>query len=253
MSLPKVPLLAETITNAQTGSPVAEANVVLTIRFATSDDGVNFFEKIDSVFTDETGEYSFAELEAGFYIVAVNCAGYQSQTISTDLSNNQNSTADFSLTPTLNTSAGMIVLVVRNAGDSSAIEGATVLVQADDFQDDPGTKFTDSDGSATFSGLATGSYTIAVSKDGYSGRSHQIDLGENVTFTLTFYLGTASSVLKHPKTSGRVVDRDQTSTGFTLNGRKLIHHSSGTIPASSSIIIESHGHESRTVKKVNVR
>ncbi|MDG5814770.1 carboxypeptidase-like regulatory domain-containing protein [Chitinispirillales bacterium ANBcel5] len=241
------------ITNNETDSPVTEAKVVLTIRTATGYGGVNFFERIDSVFTDETGEYSFTELAAGFYVVAVSGGGYQSQTKSTDLSNNQNSIINFSLTPTSGTSAGTLVLVVRSAGDSSGIEGVTVVVQADDYQADPSSKFTDSDGSVTFSDMIAGSYTINISKEGYSDRSHKIDLGENVTYTVNVYLGQASSVWNSPQTKGRNVGRDQTGTVFTLNGRKAIHSSSGTLPASSSIYIRSYGDERNAVRDLNLR
>ncbi|KMQ49884.1 hypothetical protein CHISP_3171 [Chitinispirillum alkaliphilum] len=244
--------ISGTLIGTETGNPVSEAKVVLSIRIATGHGGVNFFERIDSVYTDKAGEYSFTQLAAGFYVIAVTGDKYKPQTKNTDLSNNRNITVNFSLTSASGINAGTLVLVVRDAGDSSAVEGATVLVQADDYQIAALRKYTDSDGSVIYNNLSTGRYTINISKDGYSERTHKIDLGKNVTYTVNVLLGPVTSVLRPHERKKRGIGNEQTGVIFTLTGRKVINSSSDILPASH-VIIRFQGNDNSVLRKINLR
>ena len=106
------------------------------------------------------GSYKFSDLQPQTYQLKVSAAGYSTQTQSLSLQANETRLLNITLTP-----EGVEVALSGIVMDSTGpLQGATVSLQG------PTTKIvsTDTSGSYSFTGLSSGTYTVTVSRLGYT-------------------------------------------------------------------------------------
>ena len=125
-----------------------------------------------TLYTDSGGSAAFSGLPSGSYNFVVTKTGYNDYSDSVTV-NSADVTKTITMTavstpPTTHT----VTITVKDSQSSIAIPGATVILS--------GTQtLTDSGGSASFSGLASGTYSFTISKTGYSGISDNVIVASN--------------------------------------------------------------------------
>ncbi|MEW4288285.1 carboxypeptidase regulatory-like domain-containing protein [Rossellomorea marisflavi] len=151
--------LAGTITNAQTGTPIAGANVQVRILDAGG-------SIIATVSSDTNGQYAVGNLAPGFYTVVASAPNFQTNSATVQVFSNQTATGDVALVP----NPGSLFGTVTSSIGSTPIPGATVSVI-----NSSGilitSVLTDQAGNFTVSGLAPDTYTVTVSAQDFQGGS----------------------------------------------------------------------------------
>jgi thermitase len=176
------------VTDAEGGSPIAGAMVSHGTRTAI---------------TDESGEYTIADVQAGSYEVTVSKEGYQSSSSTVDVLSGTAAVADFSLNQVI--VPGRITGSVTDAENGSPIIAATVT-------DGVRTVTTDAAGKYTIADVPPGSHEVTASREGYESLTSSVTVTSGATSETNFSLNR-----KSPATDGMWVD----SIGFVQNGKNL--------------------------------
>jgi len=112
--------------------------------------------------TDATGQYTIADVPAGYYEVAASKEGYQSSSMTVNVLSGSSAVANLSLTEAI--LPGSITGSVTDAEDGSPIAGATV-------SDGTRTTTTDVAGEYTIASVPPGTCQVTASKSGYGSAS----------------------------------------------------------------------------------
>jgi galactose oxidase len=152
------------VTNISTGGALSGATVSYSAGSATS---------------DASGNYTLSNVAAGTYNVTGAHTGYLSRSSSVTVTSNTTSTANFALA-----TAGKIAGVVQNSS-GAAISGATVKITGGKVATTVNTT-TNSTGNYGTSWIAVGSYTITVSKSGFTTQSKTATVNTGATITVNF-------------------------------------------------------------------
>ncbi|GLI84555.1 hypothetical protein ANABIO32_22650 [Rossellomorea marisflavi] len=151
--------LAGTITNAQTGAPIAGANVQVRIL----DSGGSLIATVSS---GVNGDYSVGNLAPGFYTVLASAPDFQTNSATVQVFPNQTSIGDVALTP----NPGSISGTVTSTIGSTPIPGATVsIINSSGILIT--SVLTDQTGAFTVTGLAPDNYTVSVIAQDFQSRS----------------------------------------------------------------------------------
>ena len=132
-----------------------------------------------STVTSSTGTYSFASVAAGTYTFTASRAGYLARSASATVTSGQTTTLNFQLS-----TSGKIAGVVKNSS-GVAISGATVKVVGGKIATTV-TLSTGSTGSYSTSWIPVGSYTVTVSKTGYTTQSLPATVSTGTTTSVNF-------------------------------------------------------------------
>lgn len=160
--------LGGTVTNA-TGVPMPLASVSLS-NGATGT-------------TDANGNYYFGGLSGGNITVTVSRGGYVTQSKTITIASGQTGDADFVLQQV---QYGSVAGKITDSVTGSPISGATVSCSSG------ASMITAADGSYAMSNIVIGSYTLTVSKAGYTTKSQACTVVANVTSTSNVLLAAAS-------------------------------------------------------------
>lgn len=151
--------VAGTVTNARTGEAIPGARVV--VRQAGRD--------IASAITNENGQYTISEVEAGTYQVTASAAGFSSQTKTITIQSGQTITEDFQLEPV---PPGSISGLVIRQGDQRPEEGVEVEVVSPARTYRTVTEAARTEDGYTYNwritGVDAGEYTVRVRKRGFT-------------------------------------------------------------------------------------
>lgn len=137
-----------------------------------------------SATTASDGTYFINEVPTGDRLVTASADGFQPETQSAIVNENETSTVDFVLNPI---PVGSITGFVTSAGDSTPISGATVTV--DTGQSDT----TGADGSYTIGDVPTGDRSVTASADGFQPETKSATVNENETTTVDFALNPVTT------------------------------------------------------------
>ncbi len=132
-----------------------------------------------SATTDTNGNYSFSPVPAGTYTFAASRSGYLSRTSSVTVTNGVTTTANFLLA-----SAGKLSGTVKT-GSGAALSGATVKVTGGVIATTV-TLTTSSTGTYATSWIPVGSYTVTVSKSGFTTQTKSANVTTGATTTVNF-------------------------------------------------------------------
>ncbi|MCM2605594.1 carboxypeptidase regulatory-like domain-containing protein [Rossellomorea marisflavi] len=142
--------LAGTITNAQTGAPIAGANVQVRILDAGG-------TVIATVSSDINGQYSVGNLAPGIYTVVAAAPDFQTNSATVQVVSNQTAIGDVALVP----NPGSIFGTVTSSIGSTPIGGATVsIINSGGIL--VTSVITDPAGNFTVGGLGPDTYTVSV-------------------------------------------------------------------------------------------
>jgi hypothetical protein len=171
-SSPTTGSIAGQVKDTNTNAGVAGATVQLSGGSSTS------------TTTDGSGNYSFSNLTPAGYTVSATKSTYTSGTGSTanvTVTAGNASTANLTLTSTRGGIAGK----VTSTSGGAAISGATVTITSGGS----GSTTSDGSGNYSFSGLASGSYTLTASKTGFQpGTPANVTVSPGLTATQNFAL-----------------------------------------------------------------
>ena len=146
------------ITNADTGNPIAGANVDIDA------------DQINGAQSDFTGEYKTGIATAGTYSVTYSAQGYLPQTLELTLENGVIVEQDVQLEPLPNFSlSGNTV----EAEGGASVADAQVVIFNEDFLFE---SESDASGNFSLSGVTEGSYTVVAGKWGYNYGTAEITL-----------------------------------------------------------------------------
>jgi PKD repeat protein len=133
--------------------------------------------------TTENGSY-FMQLNSGNYNVSANAAGYETSTGSVRVDALSTTTENIGMTAV--TQPAGISGTVRDAKKGELLEGATVTVRRNAVKY---TTTTDSSGSYSITGLASGKYKVRAAKNGYKPFKKSVNLNAGQTKELQIRLG----------------------------------------------------------------
>lgn len=200
--------------------------------------------KLD-VITDNSGNYGFT-LSSGDWIINAKKSGFTSpEPLELNLATGENnSNQNLQLLPNANQVTGTVSRTVNTGtGIGGTAKFENVTVTATPSIGTPVTAVSGSSGQFNLN-LKSGSYTISVSKSGYTAdKSVQLDLGvgqtiNNINFTLTENPSKISGIVKEISgnpIAGAVVKTKSGETAATLsNGTYVLSTSSGTKTLSVS-------------------
>jgi thermitase len=176
------------VIDAEDGLPIAGVAVTDGTRTAT---------------TDATGEYTIADVPPGSYEVTASKEGYESLSLTVDVTSGTTAIADFSLSQLI--VPGSITGSVTDAEDGSSIAGATV-------SDGTRTAITGATGEYTIADVLPGSYEVTASKEGYESLISSVTVTSGATSGMNFSLNQ-----EPPETESMWID----SIGFVQNGKNL--------------------------------
>ena len=179
-----------------------------------------------SATTDSSGHYVVSGVSSGAYSVTMTASGYQSASGSVTVSG-ADATKDFEMSVS---SSGNHVIsgYVYKTGTTTGISGATLTATPGSLS-----ATTDSMGHYTISGLADGTYSIAVSASGYQGNTVSVTVsGSDATKNIEL-----SATVPNTHSVSGYVYKTGTSTG--ISGATLT-----ATPGSLSATTDSSGHYS---------
>jgi phosphatidylinositol-3-phosphatase len=190
------------VTNAVTGAPIAGATVA----------------GPGSATTDPTGNYQFASIAAGTYVLTASASGYQNSSSTVTVSSGANSTQNFALSPA---TAGSLSGRVTSAVDGRAIAGATVSYSG-------GTTTTDTSGNYTFATVSPGTYAVSATKTGWGKVTQNVNVAAGTASTLNFQLATSGQIKGSVTNSsgGPIAGATVTITGGVISTTKSLTTSS---------------------------
>ena len=197
-----------------------------------------------STTTDPTGNYQFASVAAGTYVLTASASGYQNSSGTVTVSNGANSTQNFTLAPATSGSFGG---KVTSAVDGRAIAGATVSYSG-------GSTTTDTSGIYSFATVAPGTYPVAATKTGWGKVTRNVTVSTGAAATLNFQLATSGQIKGTVTNSsgGAIAGASVTITGGVLSTTKSLTtslsgaYSSGWIPVGNYTITVQSGSLSKT-------
>ncbi|WP_169907692.1 carboxypeptidase regulatory-like domain-containing protein [Priestia abyssalis] len=164
------------ITDAQTGTPIAGANVE--VRVVDSSGAI-----VATVFSDPNGQYLVNQLAPGSYTLIISAGNFQTAAVSEMVVSGQTSTANVSLSP----SPGSITGPVLNSQGGTPIPGAAVNVV-----NSQGalitTVLTSEDGTFVVNGLPPDQYTLTIFADNFQNGTVGAFVQSNVTTPVTVSL-----------------------------------------------------------------
>jgi len=163
-----------------------------------------------SATTDSSGHYVVSGVSSGAYSVTMTASGYQSASGSVTVSG-ADATKDFEMS--VSSSGNRVISgYVYKTGTTTGISGATLTATPGSLS-----ATTDSMGHYTISGLADGTYSIAVSASGYQGNTVSVtvsgsDATKNIELSATGQStpppddgGRSASTLSGPVVAGVMV------------------------------------------------
>ncbi|WP_129729008.1 carboxypeptidase regulatory-like domain-containing protein, partial [Ectobacillus funiculus] len=212
---PNPATLTGTVTDAQTGTPIAGAGVVMVIQ------GSGII--VASTQTDQTGNYVLTGIAPGSYNVVISAANFTSQTVSVNLTAGETETVNVALTPNPATITG----TVRDAITGNVLSNA--LIQIFNGQGSfLASMLTDVNGQYTISGLPEGMLSIQASAPNFASDMKVITLTPGETETVDFALAPNPASL-----TGSVTDAQ---TGAPLPGTVVQVFIAGTaVPVKSTL------------------
>jgi hypothetical protein len=169
-----------TLTDIQTGSPIANATV--------SSSGA-------STTSDSSGNYTLTGVAAVSAQLTASANGYGNLTQQISVISGATSTLNFALTSTSTPTTGNLTGTVTNSATGNSISGATVLYSG-------GSAITDANGSYTLSGVTSGTITFTVSAPGMQTLNTNVDVLAGQTTTQNFALNPIAT----GSVSGTVTD-----------------------------------------------
>ena len=123
--------------------------------------------------TNADGYYEFTNLAAGYYTLAYEKEGYQTDTLDINLKENDvQDLGTLTLGKTVQTTISGYVV----DEDENALQGVTVTIEGSIFS---ASTETNTDGYYEFTNLAAGNYTLTYEKEGYQTETVDITLKEN--------------------------------------------------------------------------
>ncbi len=226
--------------------------------FGISNAQVEIYDKtllIASTLVNSSGSYSLTDLEYGNYIIVVTADGYQSQSQGISIDSESLSANFF-----LQQDSVSILGVVSDSESLSPIAGAVIRVMKNSIN--LINVESAEDGSFQISGLKLGSYTIAISSQGYQTAYQGLNLQDDATKTLNVSLalnpgslfGKISSDFSKYPISGASVQLYEGSvlvaSAITdANGDYLIPN---LAPHTYSLLIDASGYQ-RSVQTIEIQ
>jgi hypothetical protein len=132
-----------------------------------------------TVYTDSTGSYSIANLAAGTYTVSATLSGWLTNATTVSVVSGTPASANLKLA-----TAGHILGTLKSSS-GSIISGATITMSGGVLANT--TKVVSSStGNYSSTWIPVGTYTVTVSKSGYSSRSGTANVTAGGNFTLNF-------------------------------------------------------------------
>ena len=197
-----------------------------------------------SATTDPTGNYQFASVAAGTYVLSASASGYQNSSSTVTVSNGANSTQNFTLAPATN---GSFSGRVTSAVDGRAIAGATVSYSG-------GSTTTNTTGNYSFAAVAPGTYAVTATKTGWGKVTNNVNVSAGAAATLNFQLATSGQIkgTVTNSTGGAIAGATVTITGGVISTNKSLTtsstgaYSSGWIPVGNYTITAQSGSLSKT-------
>jgi thermitase len=197
------------VTDAETGSPIAGATVSDGTRTAA---------------TDTSGEYTLADVPEGTYQVTASKEGYESSSVTMNVISGDTAVANLSLNEVA--LPGSITGAVTDAETGSAIAGATVT-------DGTRTATTDTMGEYTIADVPEGIHQVTASEEGYESSSvtvnvisgdtavanlslNEVVLPGSITGSVTD-VETGSAITGATVTDGTRTATTDTSGGYTID------------------------------------
>lgn len=149
--------------------------------------GVSLSPGGKSTLTNQHGEFSFNNLEAGDYTLTLTKSGYDDETRDVTIITGQTSSVSV-LLKERSSKVGSIIGTVKDYNDARLISNCQVSLS-------PGGKTytTSSDGKYEFNGLAPGEYSLSFSKSGYVEDSKSVTVKAGEAATADCLLKTKSS------------------------------------------------------------
>jgi uncharacterized protein (DUF2141 family) len=132
------------------------------------------------VFTDETGNYNFNNLQPGSYTVSISKNYYSSTSSSVTITAGITTTADFSLTPSVGKIQGSVI-------DSTGAAIPDVVITT---SPETGSFITDNNGGFTIENVPVGSVTVSAEKIGFVTKSVSVSVNPGETATVVIMLAT---------------------------------------------------------------
>ncbi|MCI0651189.1 MAG: carboxypeptidase-like regulatory domain-containing protein [Planctomycetes bacterium] len=185
LSPPAAGAASGTVTDADTGEPIADANVFLLGSF-----GFGFFSwPFHFTQTDDLGAYAFDDVDTGDYTLKVFRFGYEpSGPIAVAIADGETTVVDVALNPL---AVGTLEGTVTDASTGDAIDGALVLaLRMNGGFFGSGLRFdtTDATGFYQFENVNTGSWKVRAFAIGFFHGKLVVDVTEDATSVADFAL-----------------------------------------------------------------
>ncbi|WP_179107331.1 carboxypeptidase regulatory-like domain-containing protein [Sediminibacillus massiliensis] len=171
-----------TVTSSETGSPISGA--LVSVVFANTD------IVVESIVTGFDGTYTIGNLPTGNFDIVFSASGFGNVVVPVILSPNETETVNASLPPNPAGINGR----VTDGETGAAIEGALIRV-FDLFGTFITSSLTDANGDYIISNLASGTYSVIATADGYGNQIGVITLDSGEVETLDFELFQQSASL----------------------------------------------------------
>lgn len=207
--------ISGTVTNIATAEPLAGA--IVTIRTLQGDSNA----VVQTVNTDESGNYLAQGLAPGSYSVTAAVFGFASQTQTVTVSSNQTATANFALAAETGTISGTI-----RDGNGDPITGGNIFVRVFDGNGLLIKSITaEPDGSYTVIDLAPGTYTVVAQAPGFAASAAAAAVVANQTTALDLQLAPLPASI-----TGQVLSQ---GTNTPLQGAAVTASVAGQVLASA--------------------
>lgn len=204
-----------TITDLDTGEPVADASVIASRWDATASE----YLWTGTGLADENGVYEVYDtmaLEAGEYQLEVSAYPYRTETAYVDWNGSTTLTNDFALVPPALIATGSVVATVTGAPLADVMVDAERRDPGSGMYDWAGTDYTDATGAYAVrdeSGLGAGTYQLRALLPGYVGALETRSWNGTDALTVGFVLEPAKAIA-----SGTVTD---VSSGDPIQGANV--------------------------------
>lgn len=207
--------ISGTVTNSATADPLARA--IVTIRTLQGDSNI----VVQTVNTDEAGNYLAQGLAPGSYSVTASASGFASQTQTALVSSNQTATANFALIA----ETGNISGTIRD-GNGDPITGSNIFVRVFDGNGLLVKSITaEPDGTYSIIDLAPGNYTVVAQAPGFAASSAAAAVVANQTTSLDLQLAPLPASI-----TGQVVSQ---GANTPLQGAAVTASVAGQVIASA--------------------
>jgi acid phosphatase len=200
-----------------------------------------------SATTDGSGNYTLSNVPAGNVGVTASMNGFTSQTATVSVTAGATSTQNFALTPSAGGS-GSISGKITNISNGISLSGAIISFNG-------GSTTSDSNGNYSFSNVAAGTYSLAVTRTGYVHQTQSATVVSGAATSLNFGLATGGKVAGTVTANGAAVSgASVTITGGVVNTTVSVttnssgQYTSGWVPIGSyTVTVSASGHPTQSL------